>query len=185
MFTELWCLCLHFLTGQPAGRVPRSASPMPPLLPPQALGGGCPQGRALAEREAGGPPATAAGQEGLQAWEDAAVLAASVLCTLQISLVVEPCSPFNSISKKSKSLNNLHPERKGSWLQVKIDGHAQRHGSLPGSLLRLLLKIAAAPRRGRLTCRQAAPGDYRRRCRCPQRPRPFRPGHVRLRLAEA
>ena len=53
---------------------------------------------------------------------------------------METASLFNSISKKSKSLNNLHPERKGSWLQVKIDGHAQRHGSLPGSLLSVAAK---------------------------------------------
>lgn len=48
-----------------------------------------------------------------------------------LSSSVETYSLFNTISKKSKSLNNLDPERKGSWLQVKMDGRAQRHGSLP------------------------------------------------------
>ena len=174
-----------------AGPVPRSASWAPQLRPlagcaSAGRGSDCQGGRA---RQAGVrlPVARHAAWvphrvRRVWAWEGVAALATSFLCALRISLAVEPCSPFNSISKKSKSLNNLHPERKGSWLQVKIDGHAQRHGSLPGSLLRLLLKIAAVPCRGHLTCRQAAPGDYRRRCRCPQRPRPLR---VRPRLVEA
>lgn len=72
----------------------------------------------------------------LAAWEARALLAGSVLVySVKPPLFfVETCSLFNSISKKSTSLNNLHPESKGSWLQVQIDGQAERHGSLPGTL---------------------------------------------------
>lgn len=104
-FTELWRLCLRFLTGQPAGHVPRSALPgaaPPPHRPPAAGVSG--QGSVAEEREAGGPPATAAGQEGLQAWEARPFWLQCPVCASDLPLLWRPCSPFNSISKKSKSL---------------------------------------------------------------------------------
>lgn len=69
----------------------------------------------------------AEGREGLQrpaeaegvwkAWEGRLWSSERLVCALKSPLItVETCFLFNSISKKSKSLNNLHPERKGSWL---------------------------------------------------------------------
>ena len=82
------------------------------------------------------------------------------------SRLVETCSPFNSVPKKSKSLNNLHPERKGSWLQVEIGGHAPRRGSPPSGLSSATAKNSHASCCCH-SCLQRTPGDRSRGTEAP------------------